>query len=140
MLPVLEVALLHMIATAYQPSPVLYHDVSAWPSLDFGATPILLSYCGIRAGICLPVAPAGTPVCPETAYSQPLCRGKRNEAGMCSRVAELVSTSRLVGDIQATIAILVEERIRIISGPWENNWVTTLPDADKKMIDGLDNT
>ncbi len=111
MLAVLEVALLHMIATAYQPSPVLCHDVSAWPSLNFGAAPILLSYCGICAGVCLPVAPAGAPICPERAFSQSLCGGKRKEAGIRLRVAELVSTSRLMGDVQATVAILVEDRI-----------------------------
>jgi len=119
MLAVLKVALLHMIATAYQLSPVLYHDVSAWPSLNFsawpslnfGAAPILLGYCGIRAGVCLPVAPAGAPICPKGASSQPFCGGKREEAGIYSRVAEHVSTSRLVGDVQATAAILVEERI-----------------------------
>ncbi len=111
MLAVLKVTLLHMIATAYHLSPVLYHDVSTWPSLNFGAAPILLRYCGIRAGVCFPVTPAGAPVCPEEASSQPLCKGKREEAGIYSRVAEHVSTSRLVGDVQATVAVFVEERI-----------------------------
>lgn len=111
MLAVLKVALLHMIATAYQLSPVLYHDVSAWPSLKFGAAPILLRYCGILAGVCLPVAPAGAPVCPKGASSQPLCEESRDKAGMYSRVVEFISTSSLVGDVQATVAVLVDERI-----------------------------
>jgi len=137
MLAVLKVTLLHVIATTDQPSPVLYHDVTTLPSLNFGATPILLSQCGICAGVCFPVAPAGVPICPKEYSSQPLCGGKREEAVIYSRVAESVSTSSLVGDVQATVAVLMEERIRIIPGPWENNWIAPLPDAKKKMIDGL---